>query len=490
MVDSAFFNIFLRFSLCFTLIIFSTQSYGQLKDTLVVSRGDVAPAADSASGKMLLTEIMVTGNRKTKDYIIRREIQIKEGDSVLLQNFEAQLIQARSQVYNTNLFDEVTLTAIRIDSTSFKLNVKLKERWYIYPSPQFQLIDRSFSEWIKVYNADLERVTYGAKYTQYNFTGRRDVIRISLLTGYARNIQFGYTNPYSNRKLTEGFGISTSFLQNREFAYRTKKNNQFQNYRAQGFVRTSFTAGASYFSRKGYFSSFSYGAGIAYIKLTDTAFSKHFSKEYYGSNSAAITFPEFSVSYVYSKTNNNNYPLTGRFLAYGINKRGIGFSAEKLNMVTSLASYNLYKSYGKNWYGKYTTAALLKLPFKQSFYNRRALGFGNLQLRGLDAYVVDGVAAAVATYTLRKKLGSFDMRFPIKNKFISKIPFTFYGKSYIDAGYAYANADVRASLNNKFLYTTGIGVDVLTFYDIVLGFDYSKNQLQAPGFFFRVVGSL
>lgn len=462
----------------------------QLKDTVVVNKESLLAAPDSSTGKVFLKTITVLGNRKTKDYIVLREIQMKQGDSVQAQNFEAQLIQARSQVYNTNLFDEVVFTAVQLDSFNFKLTVQLKERWYIYPSPQFKLIDRSFAEWVKVYNADLERVTYGAKYTQYNVTGRRDVIRMSVLTGYARDIQLEYSNPYSNKKLTEGFGFAVSFTQNREFPFRTKTDNQFLNFKTTGFVRTTYGVGASYFSRKGYFSSFSYGFGVSHIRLTDTSFSNNYSQEYYGSNKDAITFPDFNFTYRYSKLNNINYPLTGRFLVYGITKRGLGVTATRLNMLRTFASYNRYRTYGRNWFGTYAASALLKLPFKQSFFNRRAIGFGNLTLRGLDAFVIDGVAAAVASYTLRKKLTSFNIKFPIKNKLVSKVPFTFYAKTYLDAGYAHAEQTARASLNNKFLYTTGVGIDVLTFYDVVLSFDYSKNQVQKPGFFFRVLGQL
>ncbi len=462
----------------------------QLKVIVAVNEENLLAAPDSAIGQSFLKEITVVGNRKTKDYIILREIQMKQGDSVRNQNFEAQLIQARSQVYNTNLFDEVIFIALKLDSFNFRLHVQVKERWYIYPSPQFKLIDRSFSEWIKVYNADLERVTYGGKYTQYNVTGRRDVIRMSVLTGYARDIQLEYSNPYSNKKLTEGFGLGVSFTQNREFPFRTKTDNQFTNFKTTGFVRTSYGVGASYFSRKGYFSSFTYGVGVSHIKLTDTSFSNNFSQDYYGASQASITYPDFNFTYRYSKLNNNNYPLTGRYLMYGVTKRGLGVNATRLNMLRTFASYNRYRTYGREWYGTYTASALLKLPFKQSFFNRRALGFGSLDLRGLDAFVVDGVAAAVATYTLRKKLTSFNIKFPIKNRFINKVPFTFYGKTYLDAGYAYAEENARASLNNKFLYTTGIGIDVVTFYDVVLSFDYSKNQIQKPGFFFRVLGQL
>ncbi len=479
-----------RLSLIILASLFSPQLHAQLPDTIVVNRETPVPEPDTASGTLMLKEIFISGNRKTKEYIIRREIQMKLGELVNLQNFKAQILQARSQVYNTNLFDEVTISAIQLDSSNFKLNVLVKERWYIYPSPQFQLIDRSFAEWVKVYNADLERVTYGAKYTQYNITGRRDVIRLGILTGYARNIQFSYTNPYSNSKLTEGFGFGASFTQNREFAFKTATNNQFLNYRTTGFVRTSYSMNASYFSRKGYFSSFSYGIGLSHVRLTDTGFSNKLSDDYFGVPRANITFPEIGFSYRYSNTNNVNYPLTGRFLSYGISKRGLGLRANKVNMLTANASYSLFRSFGKNWYGIVSGAALVKLPFKQSFYNRRALGFGSLSLRGLDAFVVDGVAAAVASYTVKKKITSFNIKFPIKNRLISKVPFAFFAKTYVDAGYAHSELEHRATLNNKLLYTTGVGVDVITFYDIVIGLDYSKNQLQSAGFFFRVIGSL
>ena len=62
--------------------------------------------ADSTEHKVVVSAINVTGNKHTKTYIIEREITFKVGDSLLQKKLTATLIQARNQVYNTNLFTE------------------------------------------------------------------------------------------------------------------------------------------------------------------------------------------------------------------------------------------------------------------------------------------------------------------------------------------------------------------------------------------------
>ena len=41
-------------------------------------------------------------------------------------------------------------------------------------------------------------------------------------------------------------------------------------------------------------------------------------------------------------------------------------------------------------------------------------------------------------------------------------------------------------LNNKLLHSWGLGVDMVTAYDIVFKMDYSFNQLGGNGLFFHV----
>ncbi|MEZ5027862.1 MAG: POTRA domain-containing protein [Ferruginibacter sp.] len=111
--------------------------------------------------KVCIKELEVTGTKKTKVYIVHREIHFKKGDSLLVSHLQKELEQARTQVYNTSLFNEVKFELVALDSVNISIAVRVSERWYIYPIPQFKLVDRNFNEWWKTYNHSLSRVDYG-----------------------------------------------------------------------------------------------------------------------------------------------------------------------------------------------------------------------------------------------------------------------------------------------------------------------------------------
>ncbi|MBK8496479.1 MAG: hypothetical protein IPL50_16840 [Chitinophagaceae bacterium] len=123
-------------------------------------------------------------------------------------------------MYNTTLFNEVKFELVALDANNININVQVTERWYLYPVPQFNLVDRNFNEWYKTYNASFDRVNYGLKFVHYNLSGRRDQLRVYFINGYSRNISFSYTAPYSNRALTEGFTVGGGYVQ-RELPYKT-----------------------------------------------------------------------------------------------------------------------------------------------------------------------------------------------------------------------------------------------------------------------------
>ncbi|NMD28264.1 MAG: hypothetical protein GYA79_00970 [Bacteroidetes bacterium] len=161
---------------------------------------------------------------------------------------------------------------------------------------------------------------------------------------------------------------------------------------------------------------------------------------------------------------------------------------EGVNLFSIDAAYNRYLNMNKGWYGSVELWSRIKLPFNQPYINRRALGYGDLNLRGLEYYVIDGSVASMAKFTVRKKIFDFKIPFPIKNKIVPYIPFSFYAKAFGDAGYVYSQQDARAMLNNKLLYTGGVGLDVITLYDVTVRLDYSFNQLGEKGLFLHLTG--
>jgi hypothetical protein len=67
------------------------------------------------------------------------------------------------------------------------------------------------------------------------------------------------------------------------------------------------------------------------------------------------------------------------------------------------------------------------------------------------------------------------------------IPFKVFMKAYGDVGYSYNKNNYTAnSLTNKFLYTGGFGIDILTIYDVVFRLEYSFNQMGERAMFIHM----
>jgi outer membrane protein assembly factor BamA len=440
-----------------------------------------------------ITNINITGNKKTKGYIIEREMSFKIGDylpkDALAKNFK----QSKTQVYNTNLFIEVKVDSTILSDSTLQVNVAVKERWYIFPTPQFSLVDRSYKEWINTFNADLNRVVYGIDFTHYNFSGRRDQLSISGITGYARKIAFSYSSPYSNNKLTEGFSISGSYTQNKEIGYNTSDTNSPVVYPKitdtilkirQKFVRDNYQFDAAYSWRKGFFKRTGVSIGLNYLIVDDSIVNPIYNPQYFNTGKSKQFYTDINFAVVYANTDKNAYPLKGTIYNYGISKRGFGFSGG-INATSLSGFFAKYISHKHNFYSSIKSAALLKIPFEQAYINRRAIGFGSLKLRGLELFIVDGVAAFTSNYTFSKKLFAFKIPIPFKIKAVPYIPFTFYAKTFADIGYSYIPKKYDTRLNNRFLYTGGFGLDILSLYDLVFKIEYSFNQLGQKGVFLQ-----
>jgi hypothetical protein len=97
--------------------------------------------------------------------------------------------------------------------------------------------------------------------------------------------------------------------------------------------------------------------------------------------------------------------------------------------------------------------------------------------------VVDGVAGGILRTTLRKQIFNLRWHTGLNSRTYNVIPFRIFLKGYGDMGYAYNKQNLTGNfLTNRPLYTGGIGVDIITIYDVVFRLEYSFNQLgeRAP----------
>ena len=482
--------IYLKKIFCCCLIIFSSLfSHAQKSEIPNISITGIPGLAADSTRKVCISNLLVNGTKRTKIYIVYRELQFTKGDSIQISQLVKELQQARQQVYNTTLFNEVKLEVVAMDEYNINITVNVKERWYLYPVPQFQWVDRNFNEWWKTYNHSLKRVNYGIKFVHYNLSGRRDQLNIYLINGYSRNISFAYSNPYSNSSLNRGFSVSAGYTQNREVAYKTSNDNTIMFYppdsirkQTNDFVRNSWYFNVGYQVRKGFFSRQYFAAGYSFLKVDDSVVIKN--PRYFKDSVTAKGYPELAYTYQYRNVDNISYSLKGTSAYVSVLKRGWGF-VRGVDMFSVEAGLSKYFALGKNWYSNFQLSGRIKLPLDQAYFNQRSLGYGQAYLRGLEYKVVDGVAYGLLRSTLKKKIVSFSIPFPFFPKILTKIPFTFFAKTYTDFGYVYNKPNYDTYLNNRMLYTGGFGIDILTLYDINLRFEYSFNQLPKSGLFFH-----
>ncbi len=441
-----------------------------------------------SSRKIYISSIIIKGNKKTRRYLIEREMLFKVGDSIEAGKIFEYLDESKKLIYNTTLFTAVNIyPASLVTNNQMVIEVDVKEKWYIYPTPQFQLIDRNFNEWIKQYNANLERVIYGVKFAHYNFTGRRDQLRIYLLNGYSRNLSFTYSAPYSNAALTEGFSVGAGYTENREIAYKTSYGNKLMQFNNGKFVRKSVTLNGAYIVRKGYYRRHVFGIGYTYSNVNDSILTKY-NPDYFRNTNNVQHIPDFYYAHSYIKTDNVLYPLQGKMYNYVFSKRGVGLTGG-INAFTIDGSYNRFLDHGKQWYSTFNLSGKIRLPFKVAYINQRAFGFLDYYVSGLEYYVIDGVASGHFKYTLKKKILDFTVKTPLKKSTIlHDIPFRIFAKTYSDIGYSYIPDANTTMLNNKLLYAGGFGLDIITLFDINLKVEFSFNQLGENGLFLHTKG--
>ena len=96
-----------------------------------------------------VNDIVINGDRKTKSYIIEREVPFKRGDSLYLNELVQKFDIARRQLMNTRLFNDVIVSLKGFRGYNVDVQIDVKERWYIFPLPYFKPVDRNLSEWAK-----------------------------------------------------------------------------------------------------------------------------------------------------------------------------------------------------------------------------------------------------------------------------------------------------------------------------------------------------
>ncbi len=461
-------------------VLFSITIQAQEKSQSKKDKWDSILVPAKASDTVWVKSILVTGNKRTKLMIVRRELPFQEGTPIAKHDIEREILLAKRQLMNTALFVDVQVLPIQTDS-SVEMQVQLKERWYLFPLPYFKLIDRNFNQWWVDQKRSLDRVNYGIKFIQNNFTGRNDNLDIWLITGYTQQVTLRYDLPFIDKKLRSGFNVGLAYGTQREVNYATADNKQ-QFFRLEDrYLRKLIRADLTYSYRPGVKQRHSIRISYNDESVDDTVIKK--TPNYFINQEKQFRYLDLNYRFKFYNADYNAYPTDGFLFEGNLYQRG-GFGKSQLWMVNARAVYAL--PLAKTSFLHLEGLVQMKFPVNNAFTDQRLLGYGSMQMRGLEYNVVDGMKGGMLKTTIHQKLIGFDLRNPFKSKTHDKIPFRLYLKAYTDLGYAHiTNPKVDNTLNNKVLHTYGFGLDIISIYDFVFKIEYSFNQLGKYGLYLQ-----
>ncbi len=165
---------------------------------------------------------------------------------------------------------------------------------------------------------------------------------------------------------------------------------------------------------------------------------------------------------------------------------------EDFSIFRTELQYNRYDHLFKRFYLAEGIKLKLSPNAQQPYFVQRGLGFSDF-VRGYELYVIDG-----QNYGLLKTNVKYQLVKPHTQKLawvpsekFSKFHYAFYVNLFADAGYVVDSSyESQNKLANKLIYSTGLGLDLVTYYDLVFRIEATINAQNKSGIFLHLVAPI
>ncbi len=467
------------------------QAISQNKD------GKVIIPENIAFDEVVFKEVLVAGNKLTKDHYITRELDFKPGDTLSLiystgnsrqkrralrdsSELVLRMHYSRENIVNTKLFLTVDLSMELIQGNQFRLLITVTERHYWWLFPVIKLNAPNINEWLS--NPDLDDVSMGAFFSHNNLFGISHQMSIVGYAGKSYAAAFGYKIPWIGKGKKTGllFGAGYNNLYTVEYGSLENERQMLYDYNSMQSARLS----AAFTFRPGLYNYLNIKATGNWIQISDSLHSLDTNFLAKGKNTN--TSLSIYVDYAYDSRNSKSYPLEGNYLKIFLNKEGMGLVSKDVDYFYYGIDFHFYQAIGKRWY----VAEMLKLENSSGenhpYYYQLNMTGKHDNIRGYDLYTLKGDQMYYFRNNLKYELVRPSTKKVKKkdedNKF-KKLQYAFYLNIFADAGYVKNSFTENNPYNNKLLFSWGVGLDFVTYYDLVFRFEYAFTSIGTNGFF-------
>ncbi len=426
---------------------------------------------------LIVKDIVFEGNKKTKSFIIERELTFKRGDTLWLPYLKKHFEQSEQNILKTALFNFATIDTLKTFNHLAYIKISVIERWYLWPIPIFEQASRNINTWF--YEKDYDKINYGLFVAQANFRGRDELLRAIARFGFREQYGFAYTIPHFLNSNTVGIELKALYYRQKQLAYKNIDNKPI--YIASNkylYTNYDFTFELSY--RPKLYATHSIEISYKQHQIADSLFLLN---PYFIYDSLQqISYPCISYFFHYDKTNSIAYPTKGFFVEQTSTFEGNLHST--FNIPSIRLKGALYYPVGKRLYHAHGLTLYYSHTTKKGYLVQKAFGY-KTSPRGYELYLIDGNGYLLWQNSLRFMLVKPQIQniYKLKNERFAKFHYAFYLS--LNGDVAYVTNHHYEPLTNQWLYGYGIGLDFVTYYDITLRTEFSFNHLGKSGIYFH-----
>lgn len=451
--------------------------------------------------EIIIDSAEVSGNKLTKDFIITRELDFKIGDTLSTidskgKSFGVQkrtavgdsselllrLHYSRENIINTKLFMTVDIGVEQTDGNVYKLLIEVTERHYWWIFPVVKLNAPNFNEWIR--DPDISDVSMGLFFSHNNLFGTSQQMSVAGYVGKSYAALVGYKIPWIGHGKKTGVTFVAAYQNLYTVEYGSLENKRQMLYDDNSFQ--NFIYGAKFKFRTGLYNYINVKLTGEWVQVSDTLYSldtNFLAKQKKTNNSFSVY-----ADYTYDTRNSKSYPLYGNNLKVFINKQGMGFISKDVDYFYYGIDFRFYQKLSERWY----VAEMVKLENSSGegrpYYYQMNMTDKDDYIRGFDLFTLKGDAMYYTRNNLKYVLVKPNKRKVDEDQKGSKfkaLQYAFYLNLFADAGYVTNKFTEDNPYNNKMLYSWGLGLDFVTYYDMVLRFEYAFTSIGTNGFYIR-----
>ncbi len=459
---------------------------------LVLLQTGITPSLlfSTDSSFVIIGSVDLSGNRLTRSRTIIRELPFQVGDSLPAGRLAKVVEEGRSNLMNTGLFNFVDAEINDTNFPSVVISYSFVERWNIWPLPVIELNEPNLNQWLK--DPSFSTINYGFRLLLSNIGGYNERVRILAKAGNVQSLDISMQTPYFGKGLEFRAGIRYSLDRSESRAYATQDNEQVFVRTPGSFISREYIFGLNLDYRPGLYSIHRVSTRYNYNNYADTLMSLNPRFGPGGMN--RFSFFMLGYTFLHDRRDIATYPLDGYMVEAGIERKGLNFLGDSdMDVTTLTGGFRYYRPLGSGWYSAYSIKTRWSEGTTLSYFDQEGLGYSSSIIRGYENKIVDGYKYLILKGNIKYNIlpeRRSEISF-IPSKKFSLIHYALYLNFFIDMGImADRHFAENNPLANKVLAGSGFGIDLHTYYDLVLRTELTLNRHGSPGLFFHLLAPI